>query len=79
MEFLSNSELGEFLLKTRNQYPALSRKAVLFLIPFITTYLCETRFSAMVTVKNKFHSKPKFSSLVTRMQQASSFTLNFLA
>nr|CAD7398238.1 unnamed protein product [Timema poppensis] len=42
-------DLGELWLKAKNEYPFLSRKALLFLIPFAYTYLCKTLFSAMET------------------------------
>ncbi|KAL4130632.1 hypothetical protein QTP88_008053 [Uroleucon formosanum] len=46
MEF-TKLELGEFWIKIKNEYPLLSKKA-LFLLPFTTTYLCETGFSSMI-------------------------------
>lgn len=53
----SKLELAEFWLNIKNEYSALSKKALLFLLPFTTTYLCETGFSAMLQVKNKFRSR----------------------
>lgn len=50
-------ELSEFWLTFKNEYPAVSKKALLFLIPFTTTYLCETEFSAMFQVKNKYRNR----------------------
>lgn len=82
MEF-AKYELSEFWLKVKNEYPTLSKKALLFLIPFSTTYLCESGFSAMLEVKNKYRNrlnvdpnlrmklttiKPNISSLVATMQ-----------
>lgn len=52
MEF-TKSELWEFWQKFKNKYPSLLRKP-LFLILFSNTYLWETRFSAVGTVKVKF-------------------------
>ncbi|XP_072389678.1 zinc finger BED domain-containing protein 5-like [Diabrotica undecimpunctata] len=48
----NKKELCEFWLKVKNEYPSLSRKAILFLIPFTTTYLCESGFSAMLIITN---------------------------
>lgn len=56
MEF-AKMELSEFWLTLKNEYPTLSKKALLFLIPFSTTYLCETGFSAMLEVKNKYRNR----------------------
>ncbi|XP_072395319.1 zinc finger BED domain-containing protein 5-like [Diabrotica undecimpunctata] len=79
----NKEELCEFWLKVKNGYPSLSRKALLFLIPFTTTYLCESGFSAMLIIKNKYRNKlnidtnlrlklsttePDISSLVSNMQ-----------
>jgi len=53
MEF-TKLELGEFWIKIKNEYQLLSEKALLFLLPFTTTYPCENGFSSMIEVKNKF-------------------------
>lgn len=58
----SELKLDEFSLKVKKEYPSLSRKALLFLIPFTITYMYETEFSAMVTVKNKFRNKLNLDS-----------------
>ena len=47
--------LCDFWLKRRAEYALISNKALHFLIPFSTSYLCETGFSA--TLKNKYRSK----------------------
>ena len=46
-----------FWLKRRAEYGLTSDRALKFLIPFSTSYLCETGFSAMLAVKNKYRSK----------------------
>ncbi|KAL4135395.1 hypothetical protein QTP88_007009 [Uroleucon formosanum] len=53
MEF-TKLELGEFWIKIKNKYPLLSKKTLLIVLPFTTTYLCKTGFSSMIKVKNKF-------------------------
>lgn len=56
MEF-TKLDLGEFWIKIKNEYLLLSKKTLLFLLPFTTTYLCKTGFSSMIEVKNKFRNK----------------------
>ncbi|XP_072391924.1 zinc finger BED domain-containing protein 5-like [Diabrotica undecimpunctata] len=84
----NKEELCEFWLKVKNEYPSLSRKALLFLIPFTTTYLCESGFSVMLIIKNNYRNKlnidtnlrlklsttePDISSLVSNMQHHFSY------
>ena len=42
--------LLDFWMQRRSEYPALSGKAVRFLIPFATTYLCEKGFSSLASI-----------------------------
>ena len=49
--------LCDFWLKRRNEYGLISDRALKFLIPFNTSYLCETGFSAMLAIKNKYRTK----------------------
>ena len=49
--------LCDFWLKQRAEYELISDKALQFLIPFSTSYLCETGFSAMLAIKNKYRTK----------------------
>ena len=46
--------LCDFWLKRRAEYALISNKALHFLMPFSTSYLCETGFSAMLAIKNKY-------------------------
>ena len=39
------------------EYPLLPNKAVNILLPFATTYLCETAFSALTNMKTKYRSR----------------------
>ena len=40
-----------------SEYTDLSNKALMFLMPFATTYLCENGFSALVALKTKYRNK----------------------
>ncbi|XP_071053656.1 zinc finger MYM-type protein 6-like [Onthophagus taurus] len=53
----SRMSLDKFWVNTRNEYPSLYEKAMKMLLPFATTYLCETGFSAMTVIKNKFRNR----------------------
>jgi zinc finger BED domain-containing protein 5/7/8/9 len=49
--------LSDFWLKGRAEYGLISDRALKVLIPFSTSYLCETGFSAMFAIKYKHRSK----------------------
>ncbi|KAK1901737.1 Zinc finger BED domain containing protein 5 [Dissostichus eleginoides] len=49
--------LVDFWIKQHREYPALSDKAVRFLLPFATTYLCEKGFSSLAVIKTKYRSR----------------------
>jgi len=49
--------LTEFWLGSKDEYPQPSKKAVLALLPFATTYMCETGFSTYVLTKTKHHNR----------------------
>jgi len=55
-EFNSKS-LGEFWCSLTQAYPRLAKRAMGALIPFATTYLCESGFSALVTIKTKSRNR----------------------
>lgn len=48
---------ASFWLNLREEYPALSTQALKFLIPFVSTYLCEGIFSHLLYIKNKYRNK----------------------
>lgn len=56
LQFNSMS-LISFWIKRSCEYPLLSEKAVNVLLPFATTYLCETAFSAVTAMKTKHRSR----------------------
>jgi hypothetical protein len=43
-------------LLVRDDYPSLSDRAVKILLPSVTTYMCETGFSAVAVMKIKHQS-----------------------
>jgi hypothetical protein len=49
----SNQSLDEFWCSQIASYPVLAKKALSALIPFATTYLCESGFSTLVSVATK--------------------------
>ncbi|XP_067120756.1 zinc finger BED domain-containing protein 5-like [Centruroides vittatus] len=51
------SDLVEFWISIKNEYPTLSSKAVRILIPFARTYLCKAGFSAIAVIESKCCSK----------------------
>lgn len=50
-----------FWISVQQTYPHLFEEAVKLLLPFTTSYLCETGFSEMVAIKNKYRSKLRLS------------------
>lgn len=79
-----NSEktnLDEFWIGLKNEYPEVVEKAITVLLPFVTTYRCETGFSAYAYTKNKYRNrldaapdlriqlsdiKPDFNAILTK-------------
>lgn len=48
-----NDKLSTFWRKAAAEYPIIADRALKMLIPFATTYRCETGFSTLVTLKTK--------------------------
>ncbi|KAI6648614.1 Protein ZBED8 isoform X1 [Oopsacas minuta] len=85
-EFDSKS-LGEFWCSLTQAYPRLAKRAMKALIPFATSYLCESGFSGLVNIKTKNRNRldvqhdmrialsniiPEFHLLIEGKQQQSS-------
>ena len=51
------NSLISFWIKARAEFPLVGYKALCFLVPFATSYLCETGFSAVAVIKLKYHNK----------------------
>ena len=49
--------LTVFWCNISDEYPVLSRRAMRVLLPFTTTYLCETGFSLYTATKTKYRSR----------------------
>ena len=49
--------LDTFWLQVKSEYPSLSSKAIDILLPFATSYLCETGFSSVAVLKTKYRSR----------------------
>jgi len=80
----SNQNLDAFWCSQMGAYPVLAKIALSALVPFATTYLCESGFSALVSVKTKSRNRleprhdmrlalsktaPRISVLNSRKQQ----------
>lgn len=53
----SSMKLSTFWYSVRKEFPSLSKKALKVLIPFATSYLCESGFSAVAVIKTKYRSR----------------------
>ncbi|GFW07962.1 zinc finger BED domain-containing protein 5 [Trichonephila clavipes] len=52
-----NKTLFQFWAEVNDEFSALKTKAFRILLPFSTSYLCETGFSAVVVLKTKYRSQ----------------------
>jgi hypothetical protein len=52
-----NKGMCEFWLTVKNEYPVVAELAILVLLPFATSYLCESKFSALTYIKSKFRTR----------------------
>uniref|UniRef100_A0A6P7FE06 Zinc finger BED domain-containing protein 5-like n=1 Tax=Diabrotica virgifera virgifera TaxID=50390 RepID=A0A6P7FE06_DIAVI len=46
-----------FWISVKNEYPKLAKRAVSLLLPFSTSYLCESAFSAINNIKSSYWSR----------------------
>ena len=61
----SGSVKIEFNQKPLPEYPALANRAVKTLMPFATTYLRESGFSALTRMKTKYRQRPHVENDLT--------------
>uniref|UniRef100_A0A1Y1M059 HAT C-terminal dimerisation domain-containing protein n=1 Tax=Photinus pyralis TaxID=7054 RepID=A0A1Y1M059_PHOPY len=61
-EIFNPQKLAEFWLSVEETYPTLSLEAMKILMPFTSSYICETGFSAMVAIKTKCRNKLQLSN-----------------
>uniref|UniRef100_UPI00358E9691 protein FAM200C-like n=1 Tax=Myxine glutinosa TaxID=7769 RepID=UPI00358E9691 len=55
--YSNKEDLSTFWLSVQDAYPLLSKKASVMLIQFATTYLCESGFSDLATIKTKSRNR----------------------
>ena len=53
----NTKKLVQFWVSLPVPYPLISTEALKVLMPFLSSYKCETGFSAMVGIKSKFRNK----------------------
>ena len=54
---ISSMSVTKFWIKGLQSYPVLSEIALRLILPFPTTYLCETGFSSLLVIKSKYRSR----------------------
>ena len=83
----SSMSVSKFWIKCSKSFPVLSEIVLRLLLPFPTTYLCETGFSSLLVIKSKYRSRlvveddlrcalantaPRISDLVRKKQPQTS-------
>lgn len=51
------SPLAQFWISCQKEFPQLATKAMMSILPFATTYLCESAFSSLSYLKSKYRAK----------------------
>ena len=49
--------LINFWIGCKSEYPMVFQQALLFLIPFVNSYLCESGFSQLLYIINKYRNR----------------------
>jgi hypothetical protein len=52
-----NKYMCEFWLTAKNEYPVVAELAIPVLLPFATSYICESEFSALTYIKSKYRTR----------------------
>uniref|UniRef100_A0A1A9VI02 HAT C-terminal dimerisation domain-containing protein n=1 Tax=Glossina austeni TaxID=7395 RepID=A0A1A9VI02_GLOAU len=55
--FRDENNIVTFWLRVKNDFPTLTNKALEILLPFVTSYLCETGFFTVAVLKTKHRSR----------------------
>ena len=86
--------LEEYWRSAMDMYPQLRKKALGVLIPFATTYLCESGFSSLLSIKTKSRNRlnpqadlrvaiskkvPRFDKIINKKQEQLIFVIQKLA
>ena len=71
--------LTDFWLSLESEYGELSRIAGMILIPFASTYLCETAFSAMTAIKTKGRNRLSVEGDLSSIENTAKNRLALLA
>ena len=56
-------DLPCFWIQASGEYASLSERAIMFLLPFTTTYLCKSGFSTVTAMKPKARNSLKTDTL----------------
>ncbi|CAM2099564.1 unnamed protein product [Caretta caretta] len=56
MSFKTTTSLASFWIKVKAEYPEITEIALKTLLPFPSTYLCETGFSTMSIINTKYRN-----------------------
>lgn len=56
-ERFASQPMAEFWASIASTFPDLSKLALRILVPFVSTYLCETGFSVYAATKNKYRNR----------------------
>ncbi|KAK4876614.1 hypothetical protein RN001_009120 [Aquatica leii] len=66
IDFISDSSMKDafkekslidFWIGTKTEYPSVFKKAIIFLLPFVTSHLRESGFSELLYIKNKYRNR----------------------
>jgi hypothetical protein len=79
-----NKDICDFCLTVKIEYPVVAELAVRVILPFATSYLCESAFFALTYIKSKYRTRladdeadlraalsdiePRFDLLCSKMQ-----------
>ena len=55
--FKNREDVSSFWLSLHDSFPILSKKASVMLMQFATSYLCESGFSGLATIKTKSRNR----------------------